>query len=701
MDRLFGFKISGLGFRGTIEWIKDKVAAKDGGVIFCCTLNEMRSGSIDKRIKFCLDKADLLVPDGMPLVWYQRLKCGSGERVYGPDLMDAVLLETKNRKHFFLGSTTENLGLIKKRLVVDGGFKSKNVETYSPRFKAEFSEDDIVDMVKKIEGSNADIVWVGLGAEKQITLATELRKHLKNVILITVGAAFDFFAGTKKQAPRWLRSIGGEWLFRLVNEPKRLIKRYGEILLFLVINILNKLKAWLLFTLLSLVLISPQLLVKYPGLIDDGSDLLYVRDIGWWKIITDQLSNGQRLWFLRLIYRKILYEMFGLNMQGHFVVGGILLGTICFLLYLIVKRASKNKSIAMLLVTFFLMSPPSVANFYRLGTGEPLQLLLLLLALLASMDKKHGQSLCLLILCLFTKETAVFFLVVFLFYLLLKRSRLLIVGLLILAIYITLIIRIYSMPGAVYIRQSFLSFGLLERNFNLTKLYIGVELLTFFVLIVSSLRHSRRSVNRLWWLLGLMISSNVFLIFWPMPNDFRYSSYYFLLMAGLNVISLGAIIGNLPGYWRKIWCWVIVISILPVLFDSFLTARFWHERSIADGAMAGYLMNNNLSKTDVFSAINGLERNNKVYLYANEWGNRSKSFLPTMSSWVDTYGDSNSIRRIRLANESIDKFIRSGEKDRILVSDHELRLSDAFVVEPVCGNSLFGKLCDFFVYRPL
>ncbi len=277
----------------SVWWIKNRVETKKGAVVYCATLNEAKMYKDDDKIKKMLDEADLITADGMPLVWGIRLKTGMGERVYGPDLMKKIFMDDKDRrwKHFFLGSTRENLEKIRVRLVGEYGYKSKNIGSYSPEFKRRFNQDNYKKIKKIIEKFKPDIVWVGMGAEKQIVVANRLNKMIKGVVWITVGAAFDFLAGSKKQCPKLIRSLGFEWLFRLINEPGRLGKRYWKVFYFVGRNIFLRLTKYknigifFVFLFLSVLVVSPQFLVRSPGLIDDGTDLLYVKENSFFRII--------------------------------------------------------------------------------------------------------------------------------------------------------------------------------------------------------------------------------------------------------------------------------------------------------------------------------------------------------------------------------------------------------------------------------
>lgn len=219
--KIFGIKISARSMDETVGWIKEKINSKKGGVIYCATMNEIQMCENNSLIKKMFEKADLITADGMPLVWGIRYKIGKGERVYGPDLMNKLIYGNKNR-HIFVGN-------IKNK----NYFKKIGSYVVMP-MKDKFTEGDYKNLFEKINKLSGKIVWLGLGSRKQVEVAYELKKRGIKKIIITVGAAFDFLSGNIKQAPKWLRNIGGEWIFRLINEPKRLWPRYIQIIKFLV-----------------------------------------------------------------------------------------------------------------------------------------------------------------------------------------------------------------------------------------------------------------------------------------------------------------------------------------------------------------------------------------------------------------------------------------------------------------------------------
>ncbi|MDO9301263.1 MAG: WecB/TagA/CpsF family glycosyltransferase, partial [Anaerolineales bacterium] len=173
-----------------------------------------------------INSADLVTPDGMPLVWMLRLKGHPDQqRVYGPTLMLHVL-EVAARENVavgFYGSLPEVLQSLLARM--EDRFPSLKVAySFSPPFQ-EMSQEEEVEVVKRINDSSVRILFVGLGCPKQEKWMAEHRGRI-NAVMLGVGAAFDFHAGVKSQAPAWMQKIGLEWFYRLVTEPRRLWRRY-------------------------------------------------------------------------------------------------------------------------------------------------------------------------------------------------------------------------------------------------------------------------------------------------------------------------------------------------------------------------------------------------------------------------------------------------------------------------------------------
>jgi N-acetylglucosaminyldiphosphoundecaprenol N-acetyl-beta-D-mannosaminyltransferase len=183
---------------------------------------ESRESSDFRRV---LNAADLVVPDGMPLVWVGRTKGHRlPHRVCGSELMDDFCRVSGNSyRHFFYGGVpgvAEQLAdmLHRKYGIVVAG-------TYSPPFRS-LTEDEQNDFAARLEQSAPDVLWVGLSTPKQETWMYHQRAKLRVPVMLGVGAAFDMNSGRSRRAPQWMRECGLEWLFRLLQEPRRLGRRY-------------------------------------------------------------------------------------------------------------------------------------------------------------------------------------------------------------------------------------------------------------------------------------------------------------------------------------------------------------------------------------------------------------------------------------------------------------------------------------------
>jgi N-acetylglucosaminyldiphosphoundecaprenol N-acetyl-beta-D-mannosaminyltransferase len=181
----------------------------------------------DAGFKAVLNTADLVVPDGMPLVWLSRVHgLALRRRVYGPELMLAFCEQTSANayRHFFYGGKAGVAEKLAKMLAQR--FPGICVAgTYSPPFRPLTAAEN-EEVVALINAAAADVVWVGLSTPKQERWMSEHRNRLRARVLVGVGAAFDIHSGAARQAPRWMRENGLEWLFRLLQEPRRLWWRY-------------------------------------------------------------------------------------------------------------------------------------------------------------------------------------------------------------------------------------------------------------------------------------------------------------------------------------------------------------------------------------------------------------------------------------------------------------------------------------------
>jgi N-acetylglucosaminyldiphosphoundecaprenol N-acetyl-beta-D-mannosaminyltransferase len=204
-------------------WLKDR---SDRFVVFRDVHGVMRARR-DPKLEVAHARADLVAPDGMPLVWFAKLAgVESISRVSGPDTLAAVCEYGLSRgwRHFFYGSSPK----VSEQLIEVLKAKYPTIVicgSYSPPFSALTPEENRA-IYARIAGTNPDFVWVGLGTPKQEIWMNEARGQLGGAILLGVGAAFDVHAGEIPRAPKWMQANGLEWLFRLVQEPARLWRRY-------------------------------------------------------------------------------------------------------------------------------------------------------------------------------------------------------------------------------------------------------------------------------------------------------------------------------------------------------------------------------------------------------------------------------------------------------------------------------------------
>jgi N-acetylglucosaminyldiphosphoundecaprenol N-acetyl-beta-D-mannosaminyltransferase len=213
-------------YQETVEQIRQWSLAREHRSVYTANVHMLMEAHDHAPFFEVLQRADRIVPDGMPLVWMLRLKGYKDQsRVYGPSLMLKVLAmaEEAGIPVGFYGtdpSTLEQLFLRTQTRFP----RLKIIYRHSPPFRKVTPEEDAL-IISEINSSGARILFVGLGCPRQEQWIFDHREQIP-LVMIGAGAAFDFQAGTKKQAPGWIQKIGMEWFFRFVHEPRRLWKRY-------------------------------------------------------------------------------------------------------------------------------------------------------------------------------------------------------------------------------------------------------------------------------------------------------------------------------------------------------------------------------------------------------------------------------------------------------------------------------------------
>ncbi len=224
--RILGMRVDATSYAEATEAIVDMAESGRGGMTCIATVHMVMEGRDDPAFQRLVNSAELVTPDGMPLVWALRwLGVPAAERVYGPDLTPHVCAwaAAEGLQVGFYGGHPDVLDSLVHNLVarypgLRVGF------AHSPSFAASTPEEDAW-VVEAIRDSGVQILFVGLGCPKQERWMAEHRESLP-CAMVGIGAAFDFLAGCKPQAPRWMRDAGLEWLFRLAAEPRRLWRRY-------------------------------------------------------------------------------------------------------------------------------------------------------------------------------------------------------------------------------------------------------------------------------------------------------------------------------------------------------------------------------------------------------------------------------------------------------------------------------------------
>lgn len=224
--KILGVNISVTSMDETVNYIEKNLKKFKGDYICVSNVHTTVMAYEDEEYRNIQNSGVMALPDGGPLSLVSRKRgFKEAKRVTGPDLMEEIfkLSEEKGYKHYFYGSTEDTLKQLNMKL--NEKYPKLNiVGMYSPPFKrnVDLEEEKKINEINKLE---ADFIWIGLGAPKQ-EIWMYKHKNVMNGLMIGVGAGFDYFADKIKRAPYWMQKNNLEWLYRLLQEPKRLFKRY-------------------------------------------------------------------------------------------------------------------------------------------------------------------------------------------------------------------------------------------------------------------------------------------------------------------------------------------------------------------------------------------------------------------------------------------------------------------------------------------
>jgi len=229
---VIGLPVAATDYAGAVKWVLDRAAKADHPYAVEAANTHVaalaRSDAVFGETMACFD---LIVPDGMPLVWALNRRLPPehklGDRVYGPTLMLETLKATSGKpgfRHFLLGGRRTTLEKLTTSFA-DRFPGTVIAGTHSPPF-GEWPPDEFERVCEMIRSSGANLIWVGLGCPKQEHWIARNKHRLPPGVYFGIGAAFAFHAGEVKQSPPVLQKLGLEWAYRLAMEPRRLFKRY-------------------------------------------------------------------------------------------------------------------------------------------------------------------------------------------------------------------------------------------------------------------------------------------------------------------------------------------------------------------------------------------------------------------------------------------------------------------------------------------
>lgn len=241
---ILGVGINAVDYSAAVEKIISAAREKRPFTVSALAVHGVMTGALDSIHRHRLNRLDLVVPDGQPVRWALNwlYKIKLPDRVYGPNLTLKVCEQAAKQglSLYLYGSQREVLEKFEDNLKKK--FPGLKIAGRQPSLFRQVTAEEQIEIAETIRSSGASIVLVGLGCPRQETWVFENRELLP-MPLLAVGAAFDFHAGTVSQAPEWLQDRGFEWLFRFVQEPKRLWKRYMYLnplyLLFVMLQLLK------------------------------------------------------------------------------------------------------------------------------------------------------------------------------------------------------------------------------------------------------------------------------------------------------------------------------------------------------------------------------------------------------------------------------------------------------------------------------
>ncbi|MFL5817530.1 MAG: WecB/TagA/CpsF family glycosyltransferase [Conexibacter sp.] len=227
---ILGVPLAVTDYERTLDWIDAAVQLGAREYLCVAAVHTVMESREDDALREAVDGAAFTVPDGQPLAWaLRKLGHDIDARVYGPELMERACARAvdSGQRHYLYGGRDEQALAQLAANLLDRHPELQLAGGYSPPFR-ELADAELDEVAARINAARPDVVWVGIGVPKQEKWMAAMRDRLDAPVLVGVGAAFDFHAGLVAQAPAWMQRRGLEWLFRLMQEPRRLFRRYAR-----------------------------------------------------------------------------------------------------------------------------------------------------------------------------------------------------------------------------------------------------------------------------------------------------------------------------------------------------------------------------------------------------------------------------------------------------------------------------------------
>jgi N-acetylglucosaminyldiphosphoundecaprenol N-acetyl-beta-D-mannosaminyltransferase len=223
-----GVPLALVDYDSAMDVMDGMIARRERGYVCAVAVHAVMVARHDSEMRAALLGSALTVPDGRPLVWaLNALGCDLRDRVYGPELMSRYCRRSAQRGHrVWLYGGYDEAALATLREELERRYPGIQIAgAHAPPHRP-LTDTENDEAAARIDADHPDLVFVGLGAPKQEKWMAQMRPRLEAPVLVGVGAAFDFLAGLKRQAPAWMQRRGLEWAYRLSQEPFRLLPRY-------------------------------------------------------------------------------------------------------------------------------------------------------------------------------------------------------------------------------------------------------------------------------------------------------------------------------------------------------------------------------------------------------------------------------------------------------------------------------------------